>query len=104
MPEMDYGLKSETIDSLRNVFNQHAEIESVILYGSRAKGNFKHGSDIDLTLTGEKVTQHLLYDLLAELDDLLLPYTIDLSIFSQISNPDLIEHIKRCGVSFYTKN
>jgi predicted nucleotidyltransferase len=101
MPNPDYGLKPETIDAMRAVFRQHPEIEAVILYGSRAKGTFRNGSDIDLTLTGTAVSQQLLYQLLAELDDLLLPYTIDLSIFAQISNPDLIDHIQRRGVRFY---
>ncbi|WP_197904747.1 nucleotidyltransferase domain-containing protein [Desulfosarcina alkanivorans] len=55
------------------------------MYGSRAKGNFKPGSDIDLTLKVNRLNLHLLNKISLELDDLLLPYTVDLSIYT-ISN------------------
>lgn len=102
MPELNCGLQPKTLDAIRTVFGNHSEIESAILYGSRAKGTFHSGSDIDLTLTGAGASQQLLYELLTELDDLLLPYTFDLSIFTHISNQDLIDHIQRCGVLFYS--
>ena len=73
-----------------------------MLYGSRAKGNYKNGSDIDLTLCGgAELSLRVLYKIMDDLDDLLLPYTIDLSIFSTISDPDVIEHIQRVGTTFY---
>jgi predicted nucleotidyltransferase len=74
------------------------------LYGSRAKGNYKNGSDIDLTLRGgADLTLNVIYKILDELDELLLPYTIHLSIFDDISDPDVSEHIRRVGVTFYEK-
>jgi len=77
--------------------------EEVLFYGSRAKGNFKPGSDVDLTLKGEKLTLKLLNKISLDLDALLLPYSFDISIFHQITNPDLIEHTKRVGAVFYKK-
>jgi predicted nucleotidyltransferase len=78
--------------------------QQVILYGSRAKGNYKNGSDIDLTLRGgADLTLKVLYKIMGELDDLPLPYTIDLSIFDDISDLDVIEHIQRVGITFYQK-
>lgn len=80
-------------------------MEKAILYGSRAKGNYKNGSDIDLTLHGgASLTLDVLYKIINELDDLLLPYTIDLSILNDIGDPDLIEHIQRVGVTFYARS
>lgn len=71
------------------------------IYGSRAKGNYKNGSDIDLTLKGNHLNLSLLNQIANELDDLMLPYTFDLSIYSHISNEALIEHIDRVGKLFY---
>ena len=100
---MNYGLTSETVKKIRGVFEDFAEIEKAVLYGSRAKGNFKTGSDIDLTLYGENLSLHLLYEVGDALDDLLLPYTIDLSIFDKLNHAELCEHIERVGVVFYEK-
>jgi len=96
-----YGLPEKTIKKIQAVFATFPQIEKVMLFGSRAKGNFKNGSDIDLTLHGKDLTLKLLHKIENQLDELLLPYKIDLSIFNQISNPDLIEHILRVGITFF---
>ena len=98
---MRYGLKEQTIESICGVFARHPLVEKAMLYGSRAMGNFKPGSDIDLTLFGESLTSLELGIIDEELDDLLLPYQIDLSISHRIENMDLREHIERVGVVFY---
>jgi uncharacterized protein len=104
MTTMNFGLKETTISQIHAVLARHPQVEKAILYGSRAKGNFKNGSDIDLTLIGkEDLNIEILYRIIDEIDDLLLPYTFDLSIFHQISDPDVIDHIKRVGVVFYEK-
>jgi predicted nucleotidyltransferase len=100
---MQYGLKKETIEKVRRVFTSFDEIEEAILYGSRAKGNFKSGSDIDLTLKGEGLNLKILNEISLALDDLMLPYIFDLSIYHQIKDPDLIEHIDRVGRVFFSK-
>ena len=97
---MAYGLKQKTIQIINQVFDKYENIDEVILYGSRAKGNYRPGSDIDLTLKGEGLNLELLNKINNDLEMLLLPYTFDLSIFQQISNPELIEHIKRVGKKF----
>jgi len=79
-------------------------VEEAILYGSRAKGNERPGSDIDLTLNGPNLNLQVINRISRELDDLLLPYTIDLSVFRQISNSDLLDHIERVGQVFYRKS
>lgn len=99
-----FGLKESTIEKICGVFAHYPQVEKAVLYGSRAKGNYKNGSDIDLTLYGgADLTHSVLYRIMDDLDDLLLPYTIDLSIFSAISDADVIEHIQRVGVVFYEK-
>ena len=99
-----FGLKETTIQKICGVFAKYPQVEKAVLYGSRAKGNYKNGSDIDLTLSGgADLTLQMLYKIMDELDDLLLPYTIDLSIFNDIGDPDVIAHIQRVGVAFYEK-
>jgi len=99
-----FGLKEATIQKICAVFARYPQVEKAVLYGSRAKGNYKNGSDIDLTLIGgEDLNLDILCRIMAEIDDLLLPYTIDLSIFSRIRDPDVVEHIQRVSVTFYEK-
>jgi predicted nucleotidyltransferase len=98
---MPYGLSSQTIQAIQDVLAKFPQVEKAILYGSRAKGNYRTGSDIDLTLSGKDLNTALLLRIETELDDLLLPYTIDLSLFRHIENPDLLAHIDRVGVNFY---
>ncbi len=101
---MKYGLPPSAIQKICAVLNRYPQVEQAILYGSRAKGNYKNGSDIDLTLRGgADLTLNVIYKILNDLDDSFLPYTIDLSIFNNISDPDVIEHIQRVGVTFYEK-
>ena len=98
---MPYGLTDEDIQAITGVFDQYPAIEQAILYGSRAKGNYRPNSDIDLSLKGESLTLSTLFQIENDLDDLLLPYKIDLSIFHKIDNPDLVEHIERVGMVFF---
>jgi predicted nucleotidyltransferase len=100
---MNNGLTEKEVTRICAVFTKHPEVEKVILYGSRAKGNYKPGSDIDLALLGADLTQRILGQIQSEMDDGLLPYRFDLSIFSQITHSDLINHIQRVGVIFYEK-
>lgn len=100
---MQYGLSSDTIQRISGVFSTFPAVEKAVLYGSRAKGNYKTGSDIDLTLYGEQLTPELLGDISEALDNLLLPYTIDLSLFDELEHAKLREHIERVGVSFYMR-
>lgn len=75
---MNHGLSDSTVAKIRGVLARFPAIDKAVLYGSRAKGNYRPGSDIDLTLQGAMLTPRLLAD---ALDELLLPYSIDLSLF-----------------------
>ena len=101
---MPYGLKDIEIEKICRLFAENERIESVILYGSRAKGNYKPFSDVDITLKGEELTRRDLNFLKISIDDLLLPYQFDISIFKSLKNPDLIDHINRVGIAIYKKD
>lgn len=99
-----FGLKESTIARIHGVFEKFPGLEKAVLYGSRAKGNYRPGSDIDLTLFGDQLSYDQLGDIEIKLDDLLLPYSFDISLFRQINNPDLLDHISRVGIVFYQKS
>ena len=98
---MKYGLSLNNINRIIEIFSQFPEVEQVLLYGSRAKGNYKPSSDIDLTVKGEKLNLQILSKINNRLDDLLLPYKFDLSIYHQINNQELLDHIERVGNILY---
>jgi type I restriction enzyme S subunit len=98
-----YGLADESIQKIQAVLATFPQIEKAVIFGSRVKGNYKKGSDIDLTLQGAELTTKLLHKIEDELDDLLLPYKIDLSVFDLISDPDFMDPVLRVGQVFYEK-
>jgi len=98
-----YGLKENIIDKIQEILGLYPQIEQAIIFGSRAMGNFKNGSDIDLVLKGSDINLTVINKLSNEIDDLLLPYSFDLISFSSITNPELLDHIKRVGIIFYPK-
>ncbi|GAB1534716.1 nucleotidyltransferase domain-containing protein [Geovibrio sp. ADMFC3] len=98
---MMYGLSDETVQKIQNVFAEFPQVLKAVLYGSRAKGNYKTGSAIDLTLFGTELNLQIQQKIEHRIDDLLLPYSVDLSVYNDISNEDLKEHINRVGITFY---
>ena len=100
--DMRFGLSESIISSICSVLSKHPEIEEAVIYGSRAEGNCRPGSDIDIALKG-KIGLTALNRISMELDDLLLPYTFDLAIYSHIENKDLLEHINRAGKTLYRR-
>ena len=99
-----FGLPDDVIEKIRAVFSEHDEIKKVIIYGSRAKGTYRFNSDLDLCVEGETLNLTQLLKIENELDDLLLPWKIDLSLKHKIDNQALLQHIKDHGIIFYPKN
>ena len=98
MEMIDTGLSDENIAALVAAIRKCEKVDEIILYGSRAKGNFKKFSDIDITLKGDGLDRKDLFPILELIDDLYLPYEIDLSIYSELDYPPLIEEIDRYGI------
>jgi predicted nucleotidyltransferase len=89
---------------METLFKKYPAIQAVTLYGSRAKGNFRPGSDIDITLhTDETFTNKELFQLHDEFDESDMPYFVDVSIYDKLNNPDLKAHIQRIGQSLYQR-
>ena len=100
---MDYGLSSADIKRIKGVFAANPKVHEVILFGSRAMGNYKAGSDIDLAVvpgTGKLEFNDIL-ELNMALEELGLLYQFDLQNYKEIKDPDVIDHIHRVGKIFY---
>ena len=93
-----YGIKQETLDRIVGILSSNPAVEEVILFGSRAKGNFKDGSDIDICVKGTSLSDRDIIILSNELDELNLPWEIDLLRYEEISDQAVIEHIDRVGI------
>ncbi|QEC52161.1 nucleotidyltransferase domain-containing protein [Anseongella ginsenosidimutans] len=99
---MPFGLSTSTIDRINAVLTSFTCVREATIYGSRAKGTYRAASDIDLTLKGEGLTPALVNKTSLRLDELALPYMIDLSMYERIRTPELVEHINRVGKVFYS--
>ncbi|MDP8568071.1 nucleotidyltransferase family protein [Methylophilus aquaticus] len=100
---MTFGLPDTAIQKLKEVFNQDTRIENVWLYGSRALGREKPASDIDLCIEAEALKLRDLHLIEGKIDDLNLPWKVDLSLKHQIDNPALVAHIEQLGINFLTR-
>lgn len=92
------GLPDHVLNDLRGIFVNHPAVQSVVLYGSRAKGNFRPNSDIDLMLIAPDISWSEFVQIEADIDDLLMPWKVDLALEHQVENDKLLEHVKRVGV------
>jgi len=102
--EEKFGLSKKEILKINSVFEKFPQVQKVVIFGSRVKGNYKKYSDIDLTLIGENISQKTLYNIQLSLDDLYLPYVFDINIKEKITNSEFVEHIERVGLVFYQNN
>ena len=91
-----FGLPAHVVDQLRHCMARYP-VDAAIVYGSRARGTHRHASDIDLTLIAPDMTHGQLLELEQAIDDLLLPWKVDLSLYHHIDNEDLRDHIDRIG-------
>jgi len=99
----DFGLSSRARDLLGSAFAAESRIKRALIYGSRAKGNYRPGSDIDMALDAPHMTYSDCLRFATTLDDLMLPWRINLSVLHQIDNPALLEHIARVGKPLWTR-
>jgi predicted nucleotidyltransferase len=100
---LQFGLPDDVLPKLLAVLSSNQKVRQVTLYGSRAKGNWRRGSDIDLCLDGDALNLKDLDELDSAIDSLLLPWKVDIAVRQQIDNPELIARIERVGVTLFSK-
>jgi predicted nucleotidyltransferase len=98
-----HGLTTRTVARIASVLARFPEVEKALLFGSRAKGTHRRGSDIDLALVGDHLNWRKLGQIDNALDDLLLPYRFSLVEFSGKTDPEVAAHIRRVGQAFYER-
>lgn len=99
--EDNIGLTNEEMQELVTALSTQPNIEKAIVYGSRAMGTNRKFSDVDMTLVGKNLSHSDLNQVALKIDDLLLPYEFDLSLYSSLTNKNLLEHIRRVGKVIY---
>ncbi len=100
---MKFGLSDKVIAEIQSVFRKHNEVDKVLIFGSRAKGNFRPGSDIDLAVISSNIDFNQLLKISCEIDDLDLLYGVDLLDYQSKKNTSIGEHIDRVGQVFYER-
>ncbi len=99
-----FGLKPKIIEDIKNILKKYPEVEKAVIFGSRARGDYRKGSDIDITLFGDKLTNSINTKIFYEIDNLYLIYNIDLINFNTLSEEDkLRQNILDEGVEIYAK-
>lgn len=98
---MKFGLSDTVIKELQDVFRQYANIKKVLIFGSRSKGNYRAGSDIDLAVIGTNIDYRQLLEIQTQIDDLEMLYSIDLLNYDSKVGTPIGDHIDRVGQVFY---
>ncbi len=97
------GIENHHMDLILKSLKQFPEIETAILFGSRAMGNYRPGSDIDLAIKGSQINQATCSELSGLLnEELPLAWYFDIIPFETIQNSSLTDHINRVGIEIYT--
>ncbi len=92
-----FGVKPSIIKAIHDIIFLNDKIEKTIIFGSRAKGNFKKGSDIDIAIIANELSFEELLEIKSKINELPIPYKVDIIDFNKLKNHNLIEHIKRVG-------
>jgi predicted nucleotidyltransferase len=98
-----HGLSEKTIAAIARVLERFPGVETALLFGSRAKGTHRHGSDIDLALVGPSLGWRTVGRIYDALDDLLLPHRFSLTVYDENTDSDIAAHIERVGILLFER-
>ena len=100
-----FGLQESDIISIKYALENYPEIKEAYIFGSRAKGNYRKGSDVDIALKGDNIPFADILTIAGYLnEDTIMPYHFDVLDYDAIQNQHLTEHIDRAGILFYKKH
>jgi predicted nucleotidyltransferase len=100
----DFGLRHGDLEMICRILEKQPMIEQALIFGSRAKGNYRPGSDVDIALKGKKLSSQIVTDISFQLnEETPLPYKFDILHYHTIQEPALTAHIDRVGIVFYEK-
>ncbi|MCG8319853.1 MAG: nucleotidyltransferase domain-containing protein [Cytophagales bacterium] len=97
-----FGISEKSYNLLVNAFSKYPEVEEVLIFGSRAKGNYKRGSDIDLAIKGKRCNDLTAINIQGYFnEELPIPYYVDVVYYDELEHQELKEHIDRVGINFF---
>ncbi|HON15322.1 MAG TPA: nucleotidyltransferase domain-containing protein [Spirochaetota bacterium] len=102
MSDGKFGLSEKLLKSMEDIFKLKPQVERVLIYGSRAKGNYSKGSDIDITIVAPEMNFSEYLRLYSMLEDLEIPYMLDVTKYEMLED-NIKEHIKRVGQEIYNR-
>jgi len=102
MSDGKFGLSEKLLKFMEDIFKLKPQVERVLIYGSRAKGNYSKGSDIDITIVAPEMNFSEYLRLYSMLEDLEIPYRLDVTKYEMLED-NIKEHIKRVGQEIYNR-
>lgn len=100
---MKFGLEQPIIDKLIAVFEQNSKVDKALVFGSRAKGNYRPDSDIDIAIKGQDLNTDDIIAMIVAFEEKGITHKIDLINYYIIKEPDLKDHINRVGIELYCR-
>lgn len=97
-----FGLKDSIIIEIKNVLSRYDEIEKALIFGSRARGDYKKTSDIDIAIFSDNITSTRLNLLRNDFDELDIIYTVDVVDFHRISKKELKNNIVNDAIVIFS--
>lgn len=98
---IDFGLKEDRLNKIRRVLARYPQVKRAVIFGSRARGDFKPNSDIDLAVYLTDSEDKMPGELLLEIDDAAGIYKIDVIDMLRLNNEPLRQRIEAEGVEIY---
>ncbi|RWZ54494.1 nucleotidyltransferase domain-containing protein [Halobacillus fulvus] len=100
-----YGLRQTDLEYIEAALSKYDEVEKAVIFGSRALGNYKRGSDIDLAVFGKNISERTLAFISLQLNEEdPLPYYFDILDYEKLYNEDLKKHIDEKGKVIYQQS
>ena len=96
-----YGIQSRDLENIISILRSDNKIEKAILFGSRAKGNYAPGSDIDIAIKGNDLKLDDLLNVISWTDELSLPYKFDIILYDRVKEAGLLRHIDQAGIVLF---
>ena len=101
----NFSISDFSFNCICDTLKKYEDIERALIFGSRAKGNYKKGSDIDLAIYGTELKKITAMDLAGKLnEEVPIPYYVDVVAPQHNGNTDFVKHIERFGIEFYVKS
>lgn len=100
---MKFGLEVQVIENIVSVLEQHPKVDKAFVFGSRAKGNYRPDSDIDIAIKGNQITTDDIIAISVAIETKGITHKFDLIDYNSIKEPALKDHIDRVGIEFYSR-